>query len=99
LANTTLRPGVTHIQLSVTPDSPPAPAAGGAQPFGFRGPVAGDVKLSINGALAGESHFSGIYGSGETLDAGSDLGSPVSLEYKTPDRFTGKIDRVTIAIQ
>jgi arylsulfatase A-like enzyme len=98
-ANTTLRPGLTHIQLSVTPDSPPAPAAGGAQPLGFRGPVAGDVKLSINGTQAGESHFSGIYGSGETLDVGSDLGSPVSLEYKTPNRFTGKIDLVTIAIK
>jgi hypothetical protein len=47
--------------------------------------------LSINGLPKGEAHFSGIYGSGESLDVGSDLGSPVSLEYKTPNRFTGKI--------
>jgi hypothetical protein len=57
-----------------TPDSPRAPIASSAQPFGPRGPVAGDVKLSISGAPVGESHFSGIYGSGETLDVGSDLG-------------------------
>jgi arylsulfatase len=57
------------------------------------------VKLSINGASAGESRFSSVYASGETLDVGSDLGSPVSLEYKSPYRFTGKIDTVTIELK
>jgi hypothetical protein len=69
------------------------------QPFATRGPVAGDVKLSINGLPEGAAHFSSIYGSGESLDVGSDLGSPVSLEYKTPNRFTGKIDLVTFTLR
>jgi arylsulfatase len=57
------------------------------------------VKLSINGAPAGDSRFSSVYASGETLDVGSDLGSPVSLEYKAPNRFTGKVGLVTITLQ
>jgi arylsulfatase len=85
--------------LIVTPDSPAALATSSAQQLTARGPVAGDVKLSINGLPKGAAHFSGIYGSGESLDVGSDLGSPVSLEYKTPNRFTGKIDKVTITLQ
>jgi len=99
IAKSTLRPGLAHIQLSVTPDSTSAPITSSAQPFGPRGPVAGDVKLSVNGLPEGEAHFSGIYGAGESLDVGSDLGSPVSLEYKTPNRFTGKIDLVTFTLQ
>jgi arylsulfatase len=35
----------------------------------------------------------------ETLDIGSDFGSPVSLEYKSPYRFTGKIDTVKIELK
>jgi arylsulfatase len=35
----------------------------------------------------------------ETLDIGSDLGSPVSPDYKSPNRFTGKIDTVTIELK
>ena len=99
VASSTLRPGLAHIQLIVTPDSPAALATSSAQQLTARGPVAGDVKLSINGLPKGAAHFSGIYGSGESLDVGSDLGSPVSLEYKTPNRFTGKIDKVTITLQ
>jgi arylsulfatase len=35
----------------------------------------------------------------ETLDVGSDLGSPVSTDYKSPNRFTGRIDKVTIELK
>jgi len=101
IASRTLRPGLQHIQLNVTPD-PEAlakPPVAGPPSFTARGPVSGEVKLSINGAPAGKSRFSSVYGSGETLDVGSDLGSPVSLEYKSPYRFTGKIDTVTIELK
>ena len=101
IASRTLRPGLQHIQLDVTPD-PEALAktpAAGPPSFTARGPVSGEVKLSINGATAGDSRFSSVYASGETLDVGSDLGSPVSLEYKSPYRFTGKIDTVTIELK
>jgi hypothetical protein len=33
------------------------------------------------------------------LDVGSDLGSAVSSEYKSPNRFTGKIDSVTLELR
>ena len=46
-----------------------------------------------------QAHFSSIYASGETLDVGSDLGSPVSLEYKTPNRFNGTINQVTFELK
>jgi hypothetical protein len=55
------------------------------------------VKLSVNGVSVGEAQFSSIYAGGETLDVGSDLGSPVSPEYKSPYRFTGKISEVRIS--
>lgn len=101
IANRTLRPGLQHIQLNVTPDADAIAKTPLAGPQGFtsRGPVSGEVKLSINGVPAGESRFSSVYASGETLDVGSDLGSPVSLEYKSPNRFTGKIDTVQIHLQ
>lgn len=101
IASRTLRSGLQHIQLTVSPDAEAlaysAPA--GAPGFSVRGPVPGNVRLVINGTLAGESHFTGIYGAGETLDVGSDLGSAVSLEYKAPYRFTGKIESVKISLQ
>jgi len=101
IASRTLRPGLQHIELRVTPDPEALAKTAAAGPPGFtaRGPVSGEVKLSINGASAGESRFSSVYASGETLDIGSDLGSSVSLEYKSPYRFTGKIDTVTIELK
>jgi arylsulfatase len=34
----------------------------------------------------------------ETLDVGSDLGTPVSSAYGSPFRFTGKIEKVTVEL-
>jgi len=101
VATQTLRPGLQHIELVVTPE----PAAVGAAPsvgspaFSGRGPVSGSVRLSINGAPAGQAQFSSVYAAGETLDVGSDLGSPVSLEYRSPYRFTGEIEKVTVDLK
>ena len=100
VSSSPLRPGVTHIQLSVSPDpAVAAPSPSGPPGFNTRNAVAGSAKLSVNGTSAGESHFASIYASGETLDVGSDLGSPVSVEYKTPNRFNGKINQVTIELK
>jgi arylsulfatase len=56
--------------------------------------------LSINGQAQGEAQFTNVNLSfSETLDIGRDLESPVSPEYKSPNRFTGKIDKVTIEIK
>jgi arylsulfatase len=101
IATRTLRPGLQHIQLTVTPDAAAlsTSSVSGVPGFAARGPVAGSVKLSINGTAAGEAQFSSIYAAGETLDVGSDLGSAVSLEYKAPYRFTGKIETVKVNLQ
>jgi arylsulfatase len=97
----TLRPGLQHIQLAVTPDTASVAASSsvGAPGFSGRTPVSGTVRLAINGTPAGQAQFSSIYASGETLDVGSDLGSPVSLEYKSPYRFTGEIEKVTVELK
>jgi hypothetical protein len=40
-----------------------------------------------------------IFSADETEDVGEDLGTPVSEDYKEGDnRFTGTIDKVTIAV-
>jgi arylsulfatase len=90
---------VTHIQVNVTPAPESGAETPGAPGFSPRRPVPGDVKLSINGTPVGEARLSSIYASGETLDVGSDLGSPVSPEYASPYRFTGKINTVTFELK
>ena len=54
----------------------------------------------MNGQPAGETKVAafGVYYF-ETLDVGSDLGSPVSPDYTSPFRFTGKIDSVKVDLQ
>jgi arylsulfatase len=101
VATQTLRPGLQHIELAVTPDpaSVAASSSAGSPGFSSRAPVSGSVRLAINGAPAGQAQFSSIYAAGETLDVGSDLGSPVSLEYKSPNRFTGEIERVSVELK
>jgi arylsulfatase len=101
IATQVLRPGLQHIELAVAPDSAAAAAspAGNNLGFGSRAPVPGSVRISINGVQAGQAQFSSIYAAGETLDVGSDLGSSVSLEYKSPYRFTGEIEKVTVELK
>ncbi|MGA2737698.1 MAG: hypothetical protein ABSG65_09630 [Bryobacteraceae bacterium] len=51
----------------------------------------GFEKPASEAAIA---NFLGIYS--ETLDIGSDLGSPVSPEYTSPFAFSGHIETVTL---
>ena len=85
-----LQAGKAHIVLAVNPD---ATASGQVKP--------GTASLTINGVEQGKAAFTNLNGNSytETLDVGSDLGSPVSTAYTAPNRFTGTIDRVTVAIQ
>jgi hypothetical protein len=97
IASDQLKPGTAHIVLSLTPNR------GGqkeAAPFGARQPVSAVGQLTIDGQAQGEAPFANVnLAFAETLDVGGDLGTPVSPDYKSPDRFTGKIDKVTIEIK
>lgn len=61
----------------------------------------GEVVLGINGKEAGRTRIAntvaGRFGI-DTFGVGSDTGSPVTDTYKPPFRFTGKIERVDIAL-
>jgi arylsulfatase A-like enzyme len=66
-------------------------AAGRARP--------GSATLEVNGKPEGSGQFTNVNGGGgETLDVGSDLGSPVSPDYRSPNRFNGTIETVTFRI-
>lgn len=61
--------------------------------------TSGSGRLSINGKEAGEAKFARFGGFSETLDVGSDLGSPVSNDYATPFAFTGQVEKVEITLR
>jgi arylsulfatase len=90
--------GQSHIELHVTPD--PRSEAPSGSPFERSRVRPGKVVLTVNGKQK-EAEFSDIIGSigSETFDVGSDLGSAVSNDYSSPNRFTGKIEKVTVQLQ
>lgn len=64
----------------------------------------GDVVLAVDGEKAGElkdiksgAQYCAMTGYG--LVIGRNIGTPVSHEYKPPFAFTGKLDKVTIAVE
>jgi arylsulfatase A-like enzyme len=95
--------GKAHIVVDFMPDSQPAKqvVTGGVGQGVTTRPVGpGVARLSINGEAAGETPvaiFGGFYY--ETLDVGSDLGTPVSANYASPFAFSGKIDTVKVDIE
>jgi arylsulfatase A-like enzyme len=62
---------------------------------GFRRSFPMMARLFVNGKMAAEVKLR-VAPSGDTLDIGSDLVSPVSPKYLLPFMFTGKIESVTI---
>ena len=88
--------GKAHIVLRLAPDSVQKvelfedPEVG-SQP--------GSGTLLIDGKPEGIGRFTNVNGrSRETLDIGCDLGSAVVQEYQSPNRFTGRVERVTIRL-
>jgi hypothetical protein len=61
-------------------------------------PLPATATLTINNKAEGTGHFVNVHTS-ETLNIGSYLGSPVSPEYRSPNRFTGRISSVTIQLK
>lgn len=64
---------------------------------------AGSGSLFIDGEPAGDAVFKRrlpfIYSDTETLDVGTDLGSPVSPDYPASVAFTGHIERIEVEIK
>ena len=48
---------------------------------------------------AGSGHIEALGFGGETLDIGSDLGSPVTPAYRSPFAFTGTVRQVTVDLK
>jgi len=90
--------GKVEVAFEFTADNTPRPTEVGIT--GAASSTAGGAaKLTINGKQVADGHFahlSPVNSGTETLDVGSDTGSPVSPDYQTPDNFTGKIETVTI---
>ncbi|SNT13107.1 arylsulfatase [Granulicella rosea] len=94
-----LVPGAAHIELQVIPEAPKA-NSGTLTILGPRGIRAGKVLLTVND-LQQEADFANVLGASptETLDIGSDLGSAVSKDYISPNRYTGSIQTVTVELK
>lgn len=84
--------GPGHVTIGV--DLRPVAVDRGAPP-GARRSIPMFARLSINGAVvAGATAL--MAASGDTLDIGSDLVSPVSPKYVSPFSFNGRIEAVTV---
>jgi hypothetical protein len=94
--------GEVHIRVEVAPAGQPQPRAGGAAAGTnntARVALPGIGKLFVNEKLVGEGNFLNLNGTGAGVDIGSNVGSPVSSEYKEPNYFTGGIQQVTIQVK
>jgi arylsulfatase A-like enzyme len=91
--------GPSHIELQVTPDATPQDSSANAV-FAPGRPRPGKVLLTVNGKQQQEE-FANVVGpiGSETFDVGSDLGSAVSTDYTSPNRFSGTIEKVTVELQ
>jgi arylsulfatase len=97
-ASDRLTRGKAHIVVEVTPDE--GRDGTNSPSFAIRHARPGSGTLQINGSSEGSGHFENVNANAsETLDVGSDLGSAVSTEYQSPNRFTGKIEEVTIQLK
>jgi arylsulfatase A-like enzyme len=98
IASDPLGAGKSHIVVKLVPDAREQTPNNAS--FAVRRGRSATATMLINDKPEGTEHFASASGnSNETLDVGSDLGSPVSTEYQSPNRFTGKIDSVTIQLQ
>jgi arylsulfatase len=97
-----LSAGKARIELDLVPDSVGKSRESTVSATSGLHPATGTLR--INGKLEGTGRFANVnvytgQVRKETLDIGSDLGSAVSADYRSPDRFTGKIRTVTIQLK
>ena len=97
--------GHSMIVVNVIPE-PAKPLPAGASPAMKQEemPFPGKGTLDLNGSREAATNFlnvpagGGYWSAAESLDVGSDLGSAVSNEYTSPNRFTGTINSVTLEL-
>lgn len=99
VSTTALPKGKVKVAFTFSPDSTTPPPT--AQPGQQATAVPGTGRLFVNGQPAGEGRiakiaFSNAY---DSLDIGSDLGTPVSNDYKVPYAFSGKLDKVEVELR
>jgi arylsulfatase len=95
--------GHSEIVVEVIPDLKKPEDPNSQAPGNKQNPFPGKGTLSLNGAQSSTAFLNipaggGYWSAAETLDAGSDLGSAVSPEYHSPNRFTGTIQSVTLEL-
>jgi arylsulfatase A-like enzyme len=99
VSSSELPTGHSVITVDITPDQA---SAGAVDKKNGQSPFPGHGRMTINGKQSAETSFinlpatGGYWSPAETLDVGSDLGSPVSSEYASPNNFTGLIDTVKL---
>ncbi len=87
--------GKVRVALEFLPDGDPQPVS----PTAPARIVGGTATVSIDGRPAGSGHIEALGFGGETLDIGSDLGSPVTPAYRSPFAFTGTVRQVTVDLK
>lgn len=98
ISSNPLAPGKNEIVVEIDPGFATAPRLPGVYTIQKERSATG--KLTINGRLVGQGRFANInVRADESLDIGCDLGSPVSLAYRSPNSFTGEIRTVTIQLR
>jgi arylsulfatase A-like enzyme len=93
--------GHSVIEIEVKPDAPRPPSQEplrGASPFPGRGTMKIDGTEQASTAFVNIPASGGYWSPAESLDVGSDLGSAVSKEYASPNRFTGTIETITLEL-
>jgi arylsulfatase len=89
--------GQVHLRVEIIPEAD-AQSTSSAN-VGVRKALPGTGKLFVNDKQVGVASFLNLNGTGTGVDIGSNLGSSVSSEYKTPNYFTGGIEQVTIQLK
>ena len=96
--------GHSEIIVEVLPEPKKSQGQAASASTGDRNPFPGTGSLSLNGKQEATTSFlnvpagGGYWSAAETLDVGSDLGSAVSTEYHSPNRFSGTIESVTLEL-
>lgn len=93
---------VSEFEPDFRVDSKPANDSASGKRKRRQSPMVYHDTIMVNGTTEAAGDFVGSRIGGsvpETLDIGSDTGSPVSNEYDSPNRFNGVVTQVTFSVE